>query len=310
MKIAILGVGAMGLLYGGYLSRENEVYMLCRGSEKVDKINNFGVEIKESSGEVCVFHPKAVLVGSKDVPKLDVLILFTKSGASREALEENKHMISKETILLTLQNGSGHEVLLSEFASENQIAIGVTQDGSFLVSPYQIRHTGTYSTFFGMANGSDNQELAELAKTFNKCGFNTTKSEDVKRFIWEKLIINASSSVLSGILGMRQGYVFENEWAWETIRALVLEMVAVAKADGVEMDFEEQVARVKNLVTTNSEGVPSIVVDLKVGRKSEVDSISGSIVRAGKRLGIPTPTHNMAVNLVHAIEERGNAKEM
>ncbi len=302
MRIAILGAGAMGLLFGGYLSRENEVYLLCRGEEKINKINNEGLKIEELSGETNTFYPIAVPVGTKDVPKLDVLILFVKTGASVDALEENKHLISENTILMTLQNGSGHEEILQKYADKSQIAIGVSLDGSFYADKNAIRHTGVNSTYFGMAMGGENETLTQLAKTFNTCGFVTYQSDKVKQFVWEKLVINAASSVMSGILGMPQGYVYENKSAWEIIKALVKETVAVAAADGIILDYKTQLKRVETLVTTNASGIPSITVDIKEGRKTEVDSISGSVVYYGKKYQVPTPTHNMAVNLVHAIE--------
>ncbi len=307
MKIAILGAGAMGLLYGGYLSEENEVFMLCRGQEKVDKINNEGLRIEESEGGEKIYRPVAVLTGSRDLPELDVLILFVKTGATVSALEENKHLIPERTILLTLQNGSGHENILKDFARTDQIAIGVTQDGSRYLDKNAVRHTGTFSTYFGLCEGGESETLENLAKTFNACGFKTTKSDDIKWFIWEKLIINASSSVLTGMIGMPQGYVYENKATWEMAKALVKEMVEVAAADGIVLDYKTQLARVKNLVTTAPHGIPSICIDIKEGRKTEVDSISGSVVRAGIRHGIPTPSHNMAVNMIHALEGKFEA---
>ncbi|MFI3168162.1 MAG: 2-dehydropantoate 2-reductase [Bacillota bacterium] len=308
MKIAILGAGAMGLLYGGYLSEENEVFMLCRGQEKVDKINQEGLRIEESEGGEKIYRPVAVHAGTHDLPQLDVLILFVKAGATVEALEENKHLISENTILLTLQNGSGHENILKNYAREDQIAIGVTQDGSRYLDKNAVRHTGTFSTYFGLVNGGENETLSALEKTFNACGFKTFKSDKIKVFIWEKLMINASSSVLTGMLGMPQGYVYTNKSAWEMIQSLVKEMVEVAKADGVSLDYKTQLARVENLVTTAPHGVPSICIDIKEGRKTEVDSISGSVVRAGIRHGIPTPSHSMAVNMIHALEGKGESK--
>lgn len=304
MNIGILGAGAMGLLYGGYLSQENQLFMICRRAEQIEKINNEGVTIEESDGTKKNYHPKAVLTGSENIPSLDILILFVKSGASRVALEENEHLLGKNTILLTLQNGSGHEDILKEFADAEKIAIGVSQDGSLLISDNQVRHTGSAMTYFGLASGAEHETLDLFEKTCINCGFNAEQSNRIKWFIWEKLMINASSSVLSGVLAMPQGYCFTDKSAWLTIQALVEEMVEVAVADGIELDYPTQIDRLEKHLTTNPQGVPSIQVDLKEGRITEVDSISGSVVKAGKRLGVQTPTHTTIVNLVHAMERR------
>lgn len=302
MNIAIIGAGAMGLLYAAYLSQENQVTLLCTNQEKADLIQEQGVTVTEKDKTQKTYHPKALLNGSH-IPDLDVVILFVKSTVSQDALEANKTLVGPNTTLLTLQNGAGHEDLLLQFAKPEQIAIGISQDGSLLLAPNQVQHTGNGNTYFGKPMG-DTETLAPLEETCNRCGFRCEKSSDIHFFIWEKLMVNASSSVVSGVFAMEQGYCYENPYAWAFVKDLVAEMIAVAKADGVEFDYDSQIKRLETHLTTNAEGVPSICVDLRVGRQTEVDSISGSVVKAGKRLSVPTPTHDMIVRLVHGLEGR------
>lgn len=306
MKIAIVGAGAMGMLYGGYLSRENEVYLVCTNSEKVNKINENGVIITEKDNSKEVFHPKAV-VNSGELSDIDLLILFVKATASEEALSANLKLISPKTTVLTLQNGAGHEILLQKYVTKEQIAIGIAQDGSLLLSPNEVRHTGNGTTYFGKPF-ADSESLASVEETFQKCGFSSKKSDNIKKFIWEKLIFNASSSALSAVLGVRQGYCYEDKFAWSLMEKLVQEIVDVACADGISLDYPTQIARVVKLLTENPEGVPSICVDLKQGKATEVRTISGSVLEAGKRLSVPTPTQAFMVELVLAMEHRLEAQ--
>lgn len=307
MHIIIIGAGAMGLLYGAYLSQENQVTLVCTNQEKADKINQEGVIVWEKDGSSKTYHPKAV-VSSQGLDTADYVILFVKAGASETALTANKHLFTPTTTLLTLQNGAGHEDLLSKYVTKENLAIGISQDGSFLLSPNEIRHTGCAMTYFGKPMG-DTETMANLEGTCNACGFQTEKSSNIKFFIWEKLMINASSSVMSGVVQMAQGYCYTDKHTWGFVQALVKEMVEVACADGIPLDYPSQIARLEKHLTTNPEGVPSIGVDIKMGRLTEVDTISGSVVRAGQRLSIPTPTHTMIVNLVHALESRPIVQE-
>ncbi len=302
MNIAIIGAGAMGLLYGAYLSQENQVYLVCTREEKANLIQKEGVHVTEKDGSIGTYHPHGV-VDTSALPKMDVVILFVKAGQSEQALQENTALFHEDCSLLTLQNGAGHEKMLGKFVKPHQIALGISQDGSFLLGDNQVRHTGSGRTYFGKPQG-DTETLAALEATCIRCGFRCEKSADILRFIWEKLMINASSSVLSGILQVEQGYCYSNPHAWGMIQTLVQEMVAVAKADGISLDYQRQIQRVKELLTVNPEGVPSIVVDLRQGRLTEVDTISGSVVAAGERLAVPTPTHSLMVQLVHAMEGR------
>lgn len=302
MNIAILGAGAMGLLYGAYLSQHNTVYLLCRNQEKVDMIQNQGVSVTEKDNSTTVYHPQAV-IDSHSLPPLDVVILFVKAGQSKEALDAHRHLFQGNTTLLTLQNGSGHEALLSDYVSPEQLAIGISQEGSLLLSPCAVRHTGNGTTYFGKPQG-DTETLADLEASCIACGFHAIKSPEILFFIWEKLIINASSSVMSGVLQKEQGYCYTCPSAWGFVQKLVAEMVEIANALGLNFDYDTQIQRMKTHLTTNPEGVPSICVDLRQGNPTEVDTISGSVIRAGKAVGLPTPTHTMIVDLVHAMEGR------
>lgn len=302
MKIAIIGAGAMGLLYGGYLSQHNEVYLVCTNQDKADAITTNGVKIQEKDNSIQTYHPKAV-VDSASLDTMDIVILFVKARASEQGLTKHKHLLKPTTTLLTLQNGAGHEELLSKFVSPEQLAIGISQEGSLLQSPYEVRHTGSGLTYFGKPNG-DTETLSEFENSCNKCGFNSKKSSDIQFFVWEKLMINASSSALSGALQKEQGYCFTDPHAWGLIQSLVEEIVNVAVAEGLTFDYPTQIKRLEKHLTDNPEGVPSICVDLKLGTLTEVDTISGSVVRAGERLGILTPTHKVLVQLIHAMEGR------
>ena len=78
----------------------------------------------------------------------------------------------------------------------------------------------------------------------------------------------------------------------------------VAKAMGLKFDEDEMIERVRNTSINSPEGRTSIYADLKAGRLTEVNTISGAVVKAGDRLGIPVPSHKMIVNMVHAMENK------
>ncbi len=302
MKIAVLGSGAMGMLFAAYLSKENETYLIGRDAARMAVVDEKGVVITEKDGSVGTYHPKAI-VNSDTLGAMDLVILLTKAMDSCTALAAHPALIGENTLLMTLQNGSGHETVLQEFASLSQIAIGTTQHGSSIAGANEIRHSGAGDTAFGMVAG-DVDRLAAVAETFCACGFVAEKTENIKKLIWNKLIINVSSSVLSGLLGMPQGYCLDDSYAWEITQKLIKEAVAVANADGIEFDEETQINRVKTLLENARAGLVSVYADLKAGRFTEVDTISGSVVARGKSLGVPTPTHELVIQIVHAMERR------
>ncbi|MFI3169396.1 MAG: 2-dehydropantoate 2-reductase [Faecalibacterium sp.] len=302
MKIAIIGAGAMGMLFAGYLSKENETVLIGCDARRMSVIAEKGVAITEKDGSTATYYPNA-LISSEEIDTQDLVILLTKAMDSRIALAANPTLFGKGTILMTLQNGSGHETILQDFAPRSQIAVGTTQDGSSITGDNSIRHSGVGTTAFGMIEG-DLTLLCAAEKTFCRCGFETTKTENIKQLIWNKLIINVSSSALSGLLQMPQGYCLDDSYAWEITQMLIKEAVAVANADGMQLEETAQIARVKNLLKNARSGLVSVYADLKAGRFTEVDTISGSVIARGKALNVPTPTHQLIVNLIHAMERR------
>ena len=299
MRIAILGAGAMGSLFGGYLSQHNDVWLIDIDQSKIDIINGEGVTIQEPDGGR-VFHPSAVS-NTADLGPMDLVIVFVKAMWSREALEKNKHLIGSKTYLMSLQNGAGHEETLLNFAPRERVIIGTTQHNSSLIKPGHIHHGGGGKTSIGFLEGNS-AVLQSIAETFSRCGFETTVSGDVKKQIWSKLFLNASASALTAILQVKLGYVVENAHAWSLAERLIMEAVAVANADNGSFDPDQVIADVQGVLVKARDGYTSIYADVRNGIRTEVDTISGSIVRTAKRLGVPAPNHEFVVELIHALE--------
>lgn len=302
MRIAILGSGAMGMLFGGYLSVHNEVYMVDVDVRKLTSIERDGIAITEIDKTVRVFYPHAALTEMGAVP-FDLVILFVKSMYSADALMAAKPILTENTYVLTLQNGLGHDRILREFMAEDRMIIGATQHNGSVLGINAMYHGGIGLTSIGPIAG-DASRLNRFAEEFTRCGFETVVSDQVKRLIWKKLFTNVSGSVLSAILQERLGYLTENVHGHWLTDCLIREAVAVAAGDGIGFDVEEIMADVHGTLSRARDGYASIYADIRDGRKTEVDTISGSVVAASKANGVPAPYHEFIVELVHAMEER------
>ena len=302
MKIAVIGAGAMGALYGGYLSRGNDVLLVDVNKTQVDTINEKGLIIHEPDGSQMVCHPKAA-VDTQGMAPVDVVVLFVKAMFSKAALENNRALIGPDTYLMTLQNGSGHEDVLSQFVDREHVVIGTTQHNSAIVGFGEIRHGGSGKTCIGPLVG-DAARLEPIARAFTESGLEAVCDAQVQRLIWGKMMTNVSASVLTGVLQVPLGFIAQDESAWAICETLVREAVAVAAGEGIEFDVDEKLAEVRGVCERSPGGLTSIYADLRDGRRTEVDTISGSVVRASRRNGVPAPTHEAMVNLVHAMEAK------
>ena len=305
MKIAVIGGGAMGSLYGGLLSQNNDVVIVVVNRDQTEKVNCEGLLIHEADGSQRLCHPK-MIVCTDALEPVDLVILFVKSMVSRAALEQNRALIGPDTYVMTLQNGSGHETILSEFTDAEHVVIGTTQHNSAVLELGEIRHAGSGITNIGCISG-DVHRLEPIAEAFRKSGFETRCCPNVKELIWSKMFTNVSVSALTGVLEVPMGYIVENPYAWTLCETLIREAVAVAEGEGLHFDADEKIAEVRAVCERNPSGITSICADIRNGRKTEVDTISGSVVAASHRNGISAPTHELIVTLIHALEDRKNA---
>lgn len=303
MRIAVIGAGAMGSIYGGRLSLHNEVYLVDTSAAVVDHINREGLRLEEPDGEH-IYHPRAV-TSAEGMEPVDLILLFVKSLFSRAALSGNQSLIGPDTYIMTLQNGCGHEDILSEFVARDRVIIGTTQDNGALLAPGRVRRGGTGHTNVGMLAEDAGGFLPRLQQAFRVCGFDLEIHANIQQLIWDKLFTNVSLSAVTAILQVDMGYIASNEHAWNMTVRLIREAAAVARAMGLEADDEKLMAEIMAVSKRSPGGCTSIRADLRDGRRSEVDTISGSVVRAARRHGIPVPTHEFVVEMVHAMEERG-----
>ena len=302
MRIAVIGAGAMGSIYGGHLSLHNDVYLIDTNQTVVDHINQNGLILQEDGKDV-TYHPTAV-TSTHGIEPVDLVILFVKSLFSKAALSNNQGIIGPNTYLMTLQNGSGHEDILAEFAPENRIIIGTTEDNGAVLGLGHVRRGGSGKTNIGMLTEDKENFLAKLKECLDSCGFQGNIHENIRQLIWNKLFTNVSLSAVTGVLQVPMGFIAGNEHAWAITKQLIHEAVAVAHGLGLEADEEDITEKVRQTSLGSPEGITSICADLRDGRKTEVNTISGSVVRASKKCGVPAPTHEMIVELVHAMEER------
>lgn len=302
MKIAVLGSGAMGGLFSGYLSRHNDVTVIDVNEALVNKINTEGLVIQEPDGSSAVYHPHAT-VSTEGMEPVDLVVVFVKAMFSKSALTANRGIIGPDTYLMTLQNGSGHEDLLGQFVPEDHIIIGSTQQNASIPGLGISRHGGSGITHMGCVVGSA-ARLQPFADTFCECGLPADVSDDVQKMIWGKLFTNVSASALTGALQVPLGFISQDEHAWGLCCKLIREAVDAAAGLGMEFDYDEKCAEVKGVCDRSPQGLTSIYADLRDGRRSEVDTISGSVVRAGIKGGVPTPTHAFLVELIHAMEDK------
>lgn len=308
MKISIVGAGAMGCLYACMLASRHEVMLYDVVPKTVAHIERDGIRLMDCDGsEKTVRIP--IRRSGEGTQMADLVILFVKDTASEAALQVNKNLIGEKTVLLSLQNGMGNDVILERFAPKERILLGTTKHNCVTVLPGVIRHSGAGITYIGSLVKSKTTVEA-VVKAFQMCGIETQVSDSVSHLLWEKLFVNMTINPLTALLNAKIGVVATNEYVRALSMELIREAVAVAHADG-ERSFDATTVfeGLMKTAETLSEGKASMCQDLESGRCTEIDFINGAVVRLGEKYGVPTPTHKAIVALIHGKEALRIPKE-
>lgn len=302
MKIAVLGAGAMGSLFSGYLSRKNEVSVIDVNPIMVDAIQKNGVRILEKDGSITQCYPH-VMVSASELGPQDLVIVFVKAMFTVSALGANKNLIGPNTYLMTLQNGAGHESKLLKFTNRSHVIIGSTQHNSSVLEPGYVNHGGSGISSIGLLDG-ECEAIKPIAENFTVCGFECRTEENVQKQVWKKMFTNTAASSLTALFQVPLGFIHTDANANFLMRHLCTEAVAVSNSLGLGFDLDEVIRDVDAVCINAPQGYTSIYADIRDGHRSEVDTISGSVVETAHDQGIAVPYHEFVVKAIHALENK------
>ena len=304
MKVAVLGGGgAMGGLFGGYLARAgHDVTLIDVARAAIDAVNADGLMIEERDGTSAV-----IAVAASDDPAsvgpVDLIINFVKCYHTEAAVRAALPMITPDTVLLSLQNGWGNAGRIASVIGEAPLLVGLTYHSATLLAPGRVRHPGSGPTFVGELAGVLTPRLERVRDALAGAGFDVTASPRILDEIWKKLALNVCTLPPAGLLRFHANELGEHEGTLSLMRGLLDETVAVAAAQGIALDATERWEAITGLLRRAVGAKASMLQDVEAKRRTEIDVISGAIVEAGARNGIPTPLNDAMVWLIKSLEE-------
>jgi 2-dehydropantoate 2-reductase len=301
MRIAIIGAGAMGSIFGSMLSLVARVYLIDTFEDHVSKINASGLTIEYMDGSKQNRRVFAATDASMIGALVDVMLIFTKSYTTRQAALSAKPFLSENGHVLTLQNGLGNVDMIADIFGIEKTIAGVTSHGGTFVEPGVVRHAGTGPTYMA-GHKQHAQAVFLLAKLFNKAGIETVVSDNIDSLIWGKLIINVGINAMTAILRVKNGVLAQTP-ACEVIMAkAVSEAVAVAEALEIKLPFDDPFKEVKKVCVHTAENRASMLQDVLKGSRTEIGVINRAIVEKGKQTGMLTPYNLFLSEVIEAIE--------
>lgn len=298
MRIAIIGVGAMGCLFGARLAQHAKVKLLGTWPEGIAALCEHGIVIESAGGKENV--PIFSTNDPAEIGECDLAIIARKAWQTPHAAEQVAQVLAPNGIVLTIQNGLGNLEKIAQAVGAQRAALAVTTQGAALVGPGHVRYAGGGATHIG-AISETRARLAAVAGLFERAGFETYLTGNVQSLLWGKLVVNCGINALTAILRVPNGELLNRADAEELMIRAARECAAVARAKGIALpysDAAEEARKVARLTATNKS---SMLQDLLRNAPTEIDAINGAVAIEGTRLGVPTPTNEMLWRLIRAI---------
>jgi 2-dehydropantoate 2-reductase len=292
----------MGSIYAGLLSSAgHEVWAIDRWKEHVDAIRRNGLRVEGASGDR-VTRPNATS-DPAEVGVADLVVIATKSTNVEEAARAALPLVGPETVVLPIQNGLGSADRVAAILGEEPVAIGVVSGfGASVVAPGHVHHHGFELVRLGERHGPVTPRIDRVAGVWREAGFTVRTYDDVDQLVWEKLICNVAFSGVCTVLDATIGEVIDDPHAWAVASSCAAEAFAVARALGITLGFTDPAARAWEFGAPLAGARPSMALDLRAGRRSEVDVINGAIPPRAGEVGLAAPVNETVVRLVKAKE--------
>ena len=302
MKIAVLGAGAMGSIYGGKLAEDgHEVALIDVWGEHVEQINSKGLRLDGLGGDRRL-KIKACLLPAEIGP-VELVIVLVKATMTREAMAGATCLVGPGTMVLTLQNGLGNIESLVSVVGEGKVIAGISSHGANVKGPGWVCHAGGGATCLGELDGRITDRLKNLGRVFDQSGFHpVVLSDNVMSLIWKKLIINVAINAITTLARIRNGQILDFQETEEIARLAILEAVEVAGRKGIVFR-DDPLKFTLDVIRQTGANRSSMLQDVTRQRRTEIEVINGAIVREGEALGVSVPVNKVLTGLVSVYQQ-------
>jgi 2-dehydropantoate 2-reductase len=248
-----------------------------------------------TDGERAYAYPVRVTSDPNECTGACHALVLVKAWQTERAAVQLATSLAADGVALTLQNGLGNRETLASNLGETRVAAGITTTGATLLGPGLVRAAGEGEISLEAHTG-----LASLQTALAGAGFNVRVVNDTQALLWGKLVVNAAINPLTALLRLPNGELLSRPDAKLLMHKLAEEAVSVARAQGVNLPFNDAVRAAEEVARKTAANHSSMYQDVRRGAKTEIDAICGAIAEIGKKSGIATPVNRICWRLLRA----------
>ena len=307
VRVAVMGAGAIGGYLGALLSRAgNDVTLVARGKH-LEAIQTRGLNIVTPESEC------NVTLSATDQPesigKVDLVLFTVKTYHNQEAIPLLQPLLSKETAVLTIQNGVESVQHLEAVLGKGRVIPAAMYIEAKVESPGVIAQRGNvFRLVLGETNGVLSNRVDNIARMLQHAGMPTEVSADIQQVLWSKWLF---ITTLAGVTAASRAELAELLAIPESRDLLVQvmrEIEALGRKKGIDLG-NDVVDRTLFYMNTEARDLKaSMYTDLERGKPLELEALNGAAVRFGKKLSVPTPANQVIYSLlkIHDLQYRAD----
>lgn len=293
MNIVIVGPGAIGSLWA---------YKLHQAGHKVSlwgtKQNQQWMLAADDSPEILFsYNQPQTLIDA------DLLLVTVKAWQVEAAITPLLPHVNKDAILLFMHNGMGAADNIAELISEYPVVIATTTHGALKVDAHHVKHTGIGQTQLGAFNEKGSQ-CTFLVDVLNHALPTVSWNPNIQLALWNKLAINCAINPLTAIHQCLNGALAEEKFR-PTLDAVIDELVSVMQAEKIPVDRNQLTTTIDNVIRATAANKSSMHQDIFYRRQTEIDFITGYLVRKAQQHGIEVPANSELYKQIQILEKYG-----
>jgi 2-dehydropantoate 2-reductase len=292
MRVAMVGAGGLGGVYGGLLARAGlDVTFIARG-RGLEALRQHGLSLKLASGEEWQI-PVRATDDPREVGPVDLIWFCVKTYDLDDAARQAIPLVGADTMALPIQNGVEAPERLAAILGREHVLGGVGRAGGTLVAPGRVEQKSDRATVvLGELDGGTSARAERLGQVLRDAGIDARVHPDVLVDLWDKFVQACAIFGLDTLLRLPDATYLRHPETAELFRGLMREVYTVGRARGIRLP-ENTVERLwdtlSKMYAANPNMHSSMYFDILAGRRLEIDAASGTVVRLGRETGVPTP---------------------
>lgn len=304
VKVTVVGAGGVGGYFGGRLVQVGvDVTFVARGAH-LEALKTDGLQVRSVRGDFTV--PVRATEDLASSGAADYVLVAVKSYDTEHVASMLGPVVSRDTAVVSLQNGVDNEERLAAVLGDDRVVGGAAYIFATIAEPGVIDHTGgPASVVLGEWRGGTSARVTSLVEKLRAANVTADDSSDIRAVLWSKFAFICAQAGVTAAVRLPIGEIRSQPAARQLFRDLAAEVCAVAAAEGIELPADLPGKTLDFADALEPGGGSSLYHDLIHGRRMELDALLGEVIRRGEYRGVDVPASRAVYGVLEPWAARG-----